>query len=306
MYGPTIAGAFLLNYSEKLWGLPTRLLSPSISGSRLAHLSVLALLRDALFRAKSGARHLEGRFLYPQDGYGEIVEALARVCGDENIRTDSPAQAIRHDGSRITSVTVGGAAVPVQTVINTIPLPLFLRIMVPAPPEHILAVARSLRFRNIVLVALFLDQERVGSSASLYFPEPEIPFTRAYEPKNRSPRMAPAGQTSLCMEYPCFATGSPWEMTDAEMIGMTEAHLERLGLIRRDKVLDAQVVRMSNAYPVLEAGIENKIATLLDYLHGFSNLRTIGRNGRFVYTHLHDMLRFGIDVIDELSGAHDG
>jgi hypothetical protein len=61
------------------------------------------------------------------------------------------------------------------------------------------------------------------------------------------------------------------------------------------------VVRLSHAYPVLEVGIEDRVTALLEYLSGFSNLRTIGRNGRFVYTHVHDMLRFGIDVIDELS-----
>ncbi|HET6847195.1 MAG TPA: FAD-dependent oxidoreductase, partial [Anaerolineales bacterium] len=163
MYGRTIAEAFLLNYSKKLWGLPTRQLSPGISGSRLAHLSVGSLLRDALLGPKGGARHLEGRFLYPQDGYGEIAEALGRASGGENIRTDSPARSIQHDGSRIQAVMFGGEPVSVQTVINTIPLPLFLRIMTPAPPEEILSVARSLRFRNIVLVALFLDQERGGA-----------------------------------------------------------------------------------------------------------------------------------------------
>ncbi|HET6846974.1 MAG TPA: hypothetical protein VFH29_09065, partial [Anaerolineales bacterium] len=142
----------------------------------------------------------------------------------------------------------------------------------------------------------------VGASASLYFPEPEIPFTRVYEPKNRSPRMAPPGQTSLCVEYPCFAGDGPWEMTDEAMIEMTTAQLEELGLIHRDKVMEGQVVRIPHAYPVLEAGIEDKIAQLLAYLHGFTNLRTIGRNGRFTYTHVHDMLRFGKDVIDELRG----
>jgi hypothetical protein len=58
---------------------------------------------------------------------------------------------------------------------------------------------------------------------------------------------------------------------------------------------------MSHAYPVLEAGIEDKVERALEYLSGFSNLSVVGRNGRFVYAHVHDMLRFGLEVTIQLA-----
>ena len=41
MYGRTIAEKFLLNYSEKLWGLPSDRLSQAVAGERLMGLDLL-------------------------------------------------------------------------------------------------------------------------------------------------------------------------------------------------------------------------------------------------------------------------
>ena len=46
MYGKTLARLFLLNYSEKLWGKPSALLSPHISGRRLKGLDLATCAID--------------------------------------------------------------------------------------------------------------------------------------------------------------------------------------------------------------------------------------------------------------------
>ena len=304
MYGPTIARQFLLNYSQKVWGVPCQRLSVKISGGRLRELSAWMLLREMLFGNQAGSPHLEGRFYYPKMGYGAIVDALAEACGPDNIHTASPVQAIHHSGARIDSITVrGDAPIPVGQVVSTIPLPLFISALDPAAPEEILTLAQGLRFRHLVVVALFLDQDRATNSASLYFPDHQLPFTRIYEPIQRSRFMAPAGKTSLCVEYPCFSTDRIWSQDGDELVRSTSMHLERLGLSKRTNVIEGHVVRLSNAYPVLEAGIEQRMERLLGYLTQFSNLSTIGRSGRFVYAHVHDMLRFGLDVVNDLAGG---
>ncbi len=303
MYGPTIARHFLLNYSEKLWGLPAAQLSVKISGKRLNALSAFALLKEALFGVEAQSGHLEGKFYYPRRGYGAIAEALAHACGDSNIRTNCPIQTVHHNQARIEAITTAsGARITVEEVVNTIPLTLLVSMLDPIPPAEILAAAKSLRFRNLVIVAIFLDQDRATQSASIYFPDKAIPFTRISEPIQRSPFMAPAGNTSLCVEYPCFSTDRIWQSNNDELVRLTTDHLEQLALIRRERVIDARVIRLPHAYPVLEAGIEDKVELLLQYLMRFSNLRMIGRNGRFVYSHVHDMLRFGLDVINDIAG----
>ena len=57
---------------------------------------------------------------------------------------------------------------------------------------------------------------------------------------------------------------------------------------------------MPHAYPVLEAGYTG----LRDRVHAelgcFTNLRFSGRSGRFVYSWLHEMLRFGKDIVADV------
>ena len=300
-YGRTISQPFLLDYSEKLWGLPSQQLSVQISGSRLKGLTPSMLLREIVLGASAKPAHMEGDFYYPRMGYGAIMDRLADVCGRENIRLGSPVSGIHHNDTRISAIsTASGERLPVTTMINTIPITSFFRALDPRAPQQYVDIARSLRFRNLVLVVLFLDAAQVTTSATAYFPETRFPFTRLYEPINRSRMMAPEGKTSLCVEIPCYAADDVWKSEDAALVDMTSSHLESIGWVDRSKLIGSQVLRLSHAYPVLEAGFEAKIQMLLDYLARFSNLKVIGRNGRFVYKHVHDMLRFGHDVIEEL------
>ena len=44
-----------------------------------------------------------------------------------------------------------------------------VRALDPRPPAHVIDTARDLRFRNLLLVAFLLDQERVTPNGSVYF-----------------------------------------------------------------------------------------------------------------------------------------
>jgi len=42
------------------------------------------------------------------------------------------------------------------------------------------------------------------------------------------------------------------------------------------------------------------------YLAGLSNLRLVGRSGRFVYGWIHDMIRMGVETVAEIAAARHG
>jgi protoporphyrinogen oxidase len=308
-YGREIASRFLLNYSEKLWGAPCRQLSPAICGKRLKGLGLASLIIEALFGRRANTRHLDGAFYYPAGGYGAIVEKLADACGHENIRRQSRVTGINCGAETIESVEINETeVVSVDEVASTLPLGLVLRLLNPAPPEEILAVASQLRYRNVVLVAIFLGKDRVSENGSLYFPDASFPFTRVYEPKNRSVEMAPPGCTSLVAEIPCQTQDAVWTAGDQSLIERVTEQFVRLGWITRGEVLGGTTHRMSHAYPILELGYEARLAPVLEFLGRFRNLRLAGRNGCFVYSHLHDMMRSARDIVDEylLDGGNLG
>ena len=299
-YGNTIAELFLLNYSEKLWGAPCNRLSSSIAGRRMKGLDLNTFLAEAIFGTKARTGHLEGSFYYPKTGIGAIAEKLKESCGEENIQTNSKITRIFHNKARIQAVEVNGKEIiDTDAVVNTLPLNLFLQMMEPRPPARILLLAQRLRYRNVILVALFLDSESVTEAATVYFPDLCFPFTRICEPKNRSIYMSPPGKTSLVAEIPCEQNDRFWVLRDDELIQLVCSCLIQIGWIKEDEIIEALVRRMDYAYPRLEMGFEEKLKKIDAYLKRFSNLKFSGRGGKFIYAHIHDMMKLGKGIIEE-------
>jgi protoporphyrinogen oxidase len=304
-YGKSIAEFFLLGYSEKLWGLPSGRLSPQISGSRMKGLDLKVFLKEAFLGSKAKTEHLDGAFYYPSMGIGTISDKLGSFCGEKNIRKSSRITRIMHDRKKIHAVELNGLdVVDTDFVVSTLPLDNFLRMMYPMPGKDILRISRSLRYRSVLLAAFFLDRESVSDSASIYFPDTDIPFTRVHEPKNRSKKMSPPGKTSLIVETPCQIDDAVWKMPDAQLILMVRSKLINAGLMNKKEILGSAVRRMPYAYPVLEIGFEKNIGIISEFLKEFSNLRFSGRNGRFVYGHIHDMMSMGKGIVQEYLASH--
>jgi len=300
-YGRIIAEKFLLNYSQKLWGAPCNKLSTNIAGTRLKGLNLKSFLAEAFLGKKAKTTHVEGAsFYYPRRGIATISEKLGEFCGSENISLNRKITKIRHDGNKIRTIEMNGAEeIAVQEVVSTLPLDYFLDIMDPQPPQEIVALKKELRYRNMVLVAVFLEQNSVTSAATVYFPDDDFHFTRIYEPKNRFVHMAPPGKTHLVAEIPCQPEDIYWKMPDHELIDSVIAKLKAIDWITQETIIGSSVYRLENAYPILETGFEQKVERINGYLANFSNLNLSGRNGKFKYSWIHDMMRFGKTIIDK-------
>ena len=301
-YGRILADKFLLNYSEKLWGAPCNRLSTVIAGTRMKGLNLKTFLTEAFLGSRSKTTHLEGSsFYYPKGGIATIADKLGDFCGPETIHLNQKITRIRHDGQQIRAIEINGAReIAVSEVASTLALDYFLEIMDPRPPEEIMALKKGLRFRNIVLVAVFLEQNSVTDAATIYFPDEEFHFSRVYEPRNRYAQMAPAGKTSLVAEIPCQPEDAFWStLSDQELIDGVTKKLSAIGWIKPGTISGSAVYRVENAYPILETGYEQKVKRINEYLANFSNLNLSGRNGKFVYSWIHDMMRFGKTLIDK-------
>lgn len=318
-YGRTLARLLLLDYSEKLWGAPAEELSVAVAGGRLKGLDLKTFLVEALLGRQARTRHLDGRFYYPAEGYGAIMEALARAAGGAalpaNLRTHlccgTRVTALHHDGGRIRRVDVEGRSRDgqvgrgrdvdgVDAVVSTLPLPVAVRALRPAAPRVVLEAADRLRFRHLRLVVLVLDRPRFSPNASLYFPEPELLFTRIYEPKNRSERLSPADETAIVVEVPCTEGDAVAAMAERELVGGIVRALADRGLLRPEEVKAWRTLGLANAYPILEVGFEARAARLAEYLESFDNLYLVGRSARFEYTHVHRIFAAARDTIESI------
>lgn len=304
-YGRYIAERFLLGYSQKLWGAPPCLLAPEIAGKRLQGLNLHTFMLEAFLGKWAATEHLDGAFYYPQkNGIGAIAESLEDYCGRKTIRLHSEVTRVFQHAGNIRGIELNGCdRVEVEEVISSIPITTLLSRLEPPPPDIILEATRRLRFRNLILVVLFLNRPRVTQNASIYFPDPEFPFTRVYEPKNRSLSMSPAGQTSLVAEIPSQPTDLLWQKTDSELLEAVRSPLCRSGFLHESDITDAAVVRLASAYPIIEKTSVKERLQVHHYLEGFSNLSLTGRNGLFLYKHIHDQMKQGKEIIERFMNA---
>ena len=309
-YGRTVAEKFLLGYSEKLWGLRAAQLSPSIAGKRLKGLDIRTFVREAVFGKQAKTEHLEGMsFSYPRGGFGEIPRRLAEVCGPEHIFLNSEVAQVTHDNSRLLAVVMrDGRTVEVGRgqVVSTLPIDSLIAGLEPGAPERILRTAAALRFRHMALAVFFIDRPSFTKNATIYIPDPDLPFTRIYEPKNRSAAMSPADRTCLVFEIPCQKTDAWWTMEEKDLLDRIRTLAIREKWLTDEEILDGLVYRFECAYPILENGYEGKLSVLLEYLGTFRNLHASGRNGLFAYSWLHDMMLSGRDIVRNIVAAEGG
>ncbi len=299
-YGKTISEKFLINYTEKLWGVSANILHNEVTGDRFKNLTPLTLIKSLFNQRESNSKHLEGSFLYPKNGYGQIFESIENIISNK-IMYNYRIKKIHTKNNSIDQVSFSnGERVKTEKAISTLPLNYFIHILEPSAPVDIITMANSLKFRNLRLAIFTLNCDSFSKNASIYFPEKKFPFTRLYEPKNRSISMAPKGKTCIVIEVPYKDCDKIGEIDDDEFLMSIQNHLSSNNIINRSLFLESKSVVMPNAYPVITK--ESKINTkkIYKYLKSFKNLKMIGRNAQFKYLHTHHLFNNAFYKINEL------
>ena len=305
-FGEFLARRMLIDYSEKLWGLPADKLSPDIATRRLKGMTLRSLFVE-LFSPSRKTTHIDGDFLYPAGGYGEIPIRLAAGLPADSLVTLHEIVRLECDADSVVRVHFknGRTAAVGDRVISTLPLTLLVRLLGDRVPRASHEAAGRLRFRHLRLVFLRLNKPRVSENASIYIPSPDFKVSRVYEPKNRSAQMAPANETSLVAEIPYF-TGDKVDATaDDILAALVVDELDQIKLIGRNDVLEWRVHQLPFAYPVYGMDYAREVATIKSGLEPLENLDTLGRAGNFFYSHLHDQLRLSKDYVASIGAASE-
>jgi protoporphyrinogen oxidase len=313
-FGRAMFDIYFKEYSEKVWGIDCGRISAEWVAQRIKGLSMAKAVQNAFFKfSGKNLATLTDSFHYPSLGIGRLSDRLRDEIEKRNdVFTDAGVVRINHSDFRVNSLSIRREGrlqqVPAHEFISSIPITRLVFMLDPVPPDHILKAAAALKFRDLVVVAIMVDRERVTDQTWIYIPEQKIPFGRIHEPTNWSPAMAPPGKTTLVMEFFSFKGDAVWNMTDERLTDLTVDNLVRLGFIARQEVLDSTVVRVPKAYPLFEVGYRKHADALLDYLGRFSNLHIAGRSGMFRYYNMDVAIQSGIETAERIiqkSGTSD-
>ncbi len=297
-FGRSLAEFNILDYTEKIWGMPCSSISAEWATQRIQGLSIMNLLWKMIFK-KSGPRTLKDQFFYPDLGAGLIYEAIKKeIEKDNEILLQSVPTQIEHSSGLINALTIqtpdGVRRPTVEWLVSSIPITVFLRLLFPAPPADVLESASKLRFRAQVYLFITINKPSITKDQWIYFPDKEIPFGRVSEMKNFSAKMSPPGKTSLFIEFFCWEGDEMWRKSKEELLATATPWLQKLNLVSHDDIMDAYHIRKPYVYPVYDLQYREELAILEKYLDGFANLIYIGRPGRFKYTNQDHSLEMGI------------
>ncbi len=307
-FGRTLAEFSMINYTEKIWGIPARTIHPDWARQRIHGLNLWSVFKDICKKALSGGKRgtsgpksLVDTFYYPQFGTGRIYQEIEKhlVKTGSTVETSSEPIKVHHDGQRITAVDVRSPDGTVRTVrpkqvVESVPITRFLELLDPAPPAPVLEAARGLKWRAQVYLFLTLDKDSVTKDNWIYFPNKDIPFGRTSEMKNFSKDLCPEGKTSFFVEFFAFETDPIWSMDKDQVLDLVMPYFEKWGFFTRKDVRQAYLMKRPCVYPVYDMEYDRRLEVVKQYLDKLENLIYLGRPGRFRYTNQDHSLEMGI------------
>lgn len=321
-FGERLFSIFFKTYTEKVWGMSCDEISADWAAQRIKGLDLRVAVTDALARslgikpkAKAGepvVKTLIETFRYPRKGPGMMWEAAAekiRARGAQVLLGRDLRSLTYDENLELWNIEVATASGEIERytswhVISSAPLAELVNKIRPRPIS--LFHARSLRYRDFLTVALMIDKPTPFPDNWIYIHDPSVKVGRVQNFTSWSPEMAPPGKGCLGLEYFCFEGDGLWATSDAALIALATAEVEKIGLVTAADVSGGCVVRQPKAYPVYDEDYREHVATVRrDLSLGYPNLHLVGRNGMHKYNNQDHAMMTALLTVENILAGED-
>lgn len=299
-FGKTLYRTFFERYSEKLWGRKCSQISADWISQRSRGLDISTILKNALFGSEKVVSFVD-EFSYPKKGIGRLADKLAEgiIKKGGKVRLNSKVVTVNHRGTKISTVVVNNKdqqkIITGDEFISSIAISDLVSALNPQVPAKVTDTNRKLEYRDEVQVVLFINKEKITDDTWIYVHPFELAYMRVMEMDNWSKQLSPKGTTALVFEIACNEGDNIWKTADKELIRrITGSYLKEFNLINNEDISGGFVHRITKTYPVYHLGYQQDVSCLKGYLHKFTNLQLIGRNGIFRYNNMDHSVEMGL------------
>lgn len=299
-FGRRLYSIFFKTYTEKVWGIPCTELSAEWAAQRIRGLSMMSLVKNALFPQKASGnkerviKTLIHEFHYPRRGPGMMWQRFRELVEARGSRVifEAPVEKIFWEPGRVKAIQAGGRLYEGDHFISSMPIRELIQALDPEPPENVRKAADDFHYRDFLTVVLIIRQKELFPDNWIYVHDPNVKVGRIQNYKNWSPWMVPDPEmTCLGLEYFCFEGDELWTTPDDELIELGRQEMARLGLVKPETVVDGTVLRIEKAYPVYDGVYRRGLETIRRFQIEVPNLQLVGRNGMHRYNNQdHSML----------------
>ncbi len=312
-FGPTLYDVYFGPYTRKVWGVEPTSLDVATARSRISVDSAWELMKKTLAHQFLGEEEFENphselrhSFLYVRHGIGRLQEHLerrVRELGGE-VRYRKRLANLERDGARVCALEFedGERVTDFDYCVSSAPLPAVARRLLGENDPRRLATER-LPFRGMIFVFLRARAPQLADYHWIYFPEPRCVFQRTTEFVHFGAQMAPAGCTGVAFEIAANPGEALWNEPDEQLAQRCIDEYVRLGWLRAQDVLGADVLRVPHAYPIQISGFRQTADGLIEALAEFENFVTVGRQGLFRYCNINECLEMSIEVAQAIAAG---
>lgn len=285
-FGSGIYKHFMRPYNEKLWGCALKDLTSEWCAPFVPVPDAAKIHRFAQHPPKQDFGY-NASFYYPKTGgIGALTNALAQNVTHK--RTSCPAEKIDLSHRR---AELNGEMISYDTLVNTLPLPDFMRLVTDAPEMQFPAQALRPRAVSVLHVSVARETEKFGW---IYFADKKFPFHRVGLQSGFSPDNAPAGTSLFYVEF--GGAIFPSADTDAQI---KQALCEAGILSPQDNILLWDLQVLPRAYAVYDKNRAPATTQLLSFLEK-NRCFCAGRYGRWEYTFMEHNLTEGARLAQKL------
>ncbi|MBR6395938.1 MAG: FAD-dependent oxidoreductase, partial [Lachnospiraceae bacterium] len=325
-FGKVLYGMFFESYTEKLWGRHPSEISAEWGAQRVKGLSITALLKDMAGKAfgkKKNGKNVETslieEFWYPKYGPGHLWETVAKRISEAGGRIRYGAKVdgfvFSEEGNAITAVKAGENVYKADCIISSMPITDLADAMGSNIPQNVKTLANGLPYRDFVTVGLLVKKldlvnktkyKTLGNIVPdcwIYVQDAGVKVGRIQIFNNWSPYMVadPDNTVWIGLEYFCREGDEFWQMSDKKRIALAIRELRKMGIIKKDYVLDSCCEKVKKAYPAYFDSYA-QFDKVRAYIDTIDNLYCVGRNGQHRYNNMDHSMATALRTVECISG----
>ena len=312
-FGDFLAKPFFIDYNNKLWGIPCEKLSTDFAKQRIKGVSIKNALSESIKRVigiKGRVKSFIQEFNYPKYGPGELWERVSKYIVENGgqVLMGCEVKSISVLNNRVEKITVKEGKKEREIFgdlfLSTLPYKELALMIEPRLNAKAINAASGLKFRDFITVALVINRPFITKDTWVYTHDEGSRSIRFQNFRNWSPYMIPNDEVSVVgLEYTCTFKDEFWNLTNEELKNQGKNDFLKMGFASENEIIDAEVVKMRNVYPVYEIGYDEKVKIIRKELDNYSNLYAFGRGGIHRYNNSdHSMMTAFLTIKNIIAG----
>ncbi|MBO4294327.1 MAG: NAD(P)/FAD-dependent oxidoreductase [Alphaproteobacteria bacterium] len=324
-FGRELYRTFFKDYTEKLWGIECGKISAEWGAQWIKGISILKVLKQMFLnlgakKGKAVETSFIENFFYPKFGPGHLWETVGadiEDMGGKIVLGEKVTQIKKENGVIKSVVTESGKEYEGDIFISTMPVKDLCKAMGDVP-EEIKEISEGLMYRDFRVVGVLLNKLALKNKTKIktinniipdtwiYIQEKGVKLGRIQFFNNWSPYMVDDFEHKIWigLEYFCNEGDKIWTDDDKTFIDFAVDEAVKIGIFKKEDVLDAYTKRVKKAYPAY-FGSYDKFEDVKKYVLSIDNLYLVGRNGMHKYNNMDHSALTAMKTVDCILGLCD-